>query len=470
MAIRDLSLISKVDGSICVSDASSSVMGSMMMPKNNKVQIKTEDINMEKLQQNDEPLETYYEIRERHRKTLAEKNITISSSEDILKNADENFKRIDERLKKMKKLRLRFDVTDGNVKPYEFHKSYIYRKETVYENFIKGSVLYVQSSDNITMPVTPVTNVFEVHDSPKDPPDGVVVTDIYHFGSMGAVYRFLELVQSSCLMNKDSANLEARFIAAQLHGFVNDKQYHGDGLCKATDITIRLSKFINAEELRQTSRIYLCNNEVILSINPEIADIPHPLSNGRSYLSDNEPIKGFKGTYQLTIDLVDNDQSVKDKFLYISGNIVRIKPFEDNMRANGLYIAHTLNGERISLEDSYFDLESLEEAHVYNTYEEAVTHGNPDLLLAKYKFQQSKAELEHSSMSKEDRRRESDIKRELELLKLKYENELAERKNQTEQLKSKYDTYTNTTKAIASTAAVCLAIFTLYTKFKSEKL
>lgn len=73
-------------------------------------------------------------------------------------------------------------------------------------------------------------------------------------------------------------------------------------------------------------------------------------------------------------------------------------------------------------------------------------------------------------MSKEDRRRESDIKRELELLKLKYENELAERKNQTEQLKSKYDTYTNTTKAIASTAAVCLAIFTLYTKFKSEKL
>ena len=122
----------------------------------------------------------------------------------------------------------------------------------------------------------------------------------------------------------------------------------------------------------------------------------------------------------LLIEIVDNENLVKERFTFACNSVIRIQAILDPDRLSGVYVSTIRDiGQSISVTDT--ERFSLLEAEVrfglYRTHEEAQTNGNPELI-AKHLVERTKLELEEtrnkaSMMEAENRQLETKYKKKL---------------------------------------------------------
>ena len=121
------------------------------------------------------------------------------------------------------------------------------------------------------------------------------------------------------------------------------------------------------------------------------------------------------------------------------------------MRANGLYITRSLGGLDVPGTKKYYTFDELPDLKIYNTEEDAITYGNPELLAERLKRDKSYNEAYHAKVT-------SDVKINTE--KDKSEVEIA---------KIKYDAYSNVIKFLISVVTATVTCVTVYNKIQESK-
>ena len=336
------------------------------------------------------------------------------------------------------------------------HKSYAFSKKVTYHNLSKNHILYVQDSSNVVIPVMPVSNLYEYSPTGSTPYEHVIISEEYTFGSDVAAEHGLDLIIKSLndrpgfstspelLQMRD--NLRAAIMAHR-----RDTSYN-----KTTQIKLYVTRRVTMNELRNSPRIYIPNLNVIVSLDENIYKIAHPTSvEGSRTKAKKGDIRDksmpeFNETFELHMDLIDNDNKISSRYVNLFGKLVRIDPKRDPMRANGLYISQTLAGADLPETKKYYSFDELCELNIYNTEEDAVTYGSPDLIAEQLKRDKSYNEAYHAKVTSDVRIKTEAEKADVEIAKMKYE------------------TTANAIKTVAAVVSAAVVITTAIAKYKSK--
>lgn len=156
---------------------------------------------------------------------------------------------------------------------------------------------------------------------------------------------------------------------------------------------IAVDTIVTHEELKKKDILYIYNHDILLSITPYNQEICHPFN---SYdmlrIRYNEIIKPT-GT-NFTVEIVDNENILGDRYFYAADRLFKVMPFRDNTRVSGVYfIVNDYTLKEPNVETIFYDISEAEKSlGLYKTKESALTCG--DTKLAR---QEEVARLVHES-------------------------------------------------------------------------
>lgn len=145
----------------------------------------------------------------------------------------------------------------------------------------------------------------------------------------------------------------------------------------------------------------------------------HPESNERRARGNHEQYVSSRPTGML-IEIVDNNNSINDRFTYAFNTVLKIGTVVDPDRTEGVYVT-SVSDVGMSTSETNTVRYSLGEAEIkfgmYRTREEALTKGDPELisknLLEKTRMELEEAKNKASLMESENRQLEAQKKKEL---------------------------------------------------------
>ncbi|TXI11394.1 MAG: hypothetical protein E6Q68_06170 [Polynucleobacter sp.] len=189
----------------------------------------------------------------------------------------------------------------------------------------------------------------------------------------------------------------------------------------------------------------------VLFFNGSALDAPyHPHTPHGELVSQATATEEDKNNFFFKVDLVDNENKVGDRYIYIQGKVYKVVARKDPQREDGVYFVRRGSTNEVNKADYYRDYWAfnipLEELGLYRTEVEALDHGNSELTkkleltelehnialekkaaeLDKIKAdsEKRKQELEHSKMDFEEQLKRIKEKHQGELEHLKKEKEL----------------------------------------------
>lgn len=185
-----------------------------------------------------------------------------------------------------------------------------------------------------------------------------------------------------------------------------------------------------AQELSNNEdSVYIANKYLVISKNPYITKLKHPMHN--PVVFESSLMDSMKDFNKFCF-IVDNFDKIKnEKYIYVVNKAIRIKKIKSNILKDGFYYSLNLDG----LNEPLLSLEELNNCnYIFNSEEDALKPRDVELIKAEYelKLTNSRYELEDKKIKSEASK--SDIehellrqKKELEEMKLKFENERIER-------------------------------------------
>ena len=336
------------------------------------------------------------------------------------------------------------------------NKSFTSSKSVTFFNLSKNHVVYVQDSSNVVIPVMPVTNMYEFSPTGNTPYEHLVIVEKYQFGSVDAAKIGLELICKS-LNDRPGLSTSPELIQMRdnlreaIMSHSRDTTYN-----KTSYIRLYVTRRVTMTELRNTSRLYIPNLNIIVSLDKDICKLWHPTSvegsreKARKGSIKDKAMPEFKETFELHMDLVDNDNKISSRYVNLFGKLTRIDPKCDPMRANGLYISRAISGMDIPEAKKYYTFEELSELNIYSTEEDALTYGSPELIAEKLKHDKSINEAYHAKITSDVRIKTEAEKADVEIAKMKYE------------------TIANVIKTVAAVVSATVVIATAIAKYKSK--
>ncbi len=157
------------------------------------------------------------------------------------------------------------------------------------------------------------------------------------------------------------------------------------GVRTSADIIIIIDSYYTEEEIFEGD-IYCTDHDLIISMSdPEKIKIEHPFNTVVTVEEKyRDMLKGHLGI-GVNIEIIDNDNSIGDRFISIAGNVMRIKPARDSNRENGIYYTLTQQGTtESSTETTRFDFGEKEKTiGLWPTKEEALAAGDVKTLMSK---------------------------------------------------------------------------------------
>ena len=337
------------------------------------------------------------------------------------------------------------------------NKSFTFSKTVTYYNLSKNHILYVQDSNNCVMPVLPVTNLYEYSTNGCPPMEHIVISEEYKFGNSKAAEHALDMIIKS-LNNRKGLSVSPELIQmrdnlrAAIMSHNSDTNYN-----KTQTVKLYVTRRVTMTELRAYGRLYIPNMNVILSLDSDIYKIAHPTSvegsreKARKGDLRDTSMPEFNESFELHMDLIDNDSKISSRWVNVLGKLVRIDPKKDAMRASGLYVSRSLGGMDIPDCKKFYTLDELKELNLYSTEEDALTHGDPSLIAEKLKHSKSVNEAYHAKVTSETKIQQEVNKSEAEIAKMKY------------------DTINNIVKVVGAVVSFAVICATAIAKINSSK-
>lgn len=209
-------------------------------------------------------------------------------------------------------------------------------------------------------------------------------------------------------------------------------------------ITIRLDYYVNHTEFSKLEHraVLIRNLGIQIQETSFKKAVPHPFSSDKRWddwihFHDKNP-----SPWSFGVEINDNTGRCSPKFISIGGIVKKILPTNDPTRPEGIFVRQynsTLSGDPVELKQ--FQLDQCQEAGLYNTYEEAITLGNPKLVLEE-KIRTAEnlaAELRNENNLQAQKFREAELK--LKADNLQHEKELGELKQEMQRIQHEYDQY-----------------------------
>lgn len=189
---------------------------------------------------------------------------------------------------------------------------------------------------------------------------------------------------------------------------------------------------IRESELLAETCCFIRECNLMLSHSRAMVMEHHPYSNEAWSTPDIRSHKESRQASGNFIRVVDND-NLRDKWYYYSAKkVVEVEAVQDRSKDSGVYFSELVHKDGVNyVTTRYLNFqEASEELGLYTTREDAVTNGNPELLVT-VEDARHKSEIEKMKLKLESMRQQAEqLKIEADQYRLKYEMELSRVKHE----------------------------------------
>lgn len=186
-----------------------------------------------------------------------------------------------------------------------------------------------------------------------------------------------------------------------------------NGQANTNNAVIRIDRQVSINDLMRQGCLYINDIDLMLYYENYTGAMVHPYS---EYAVNNVPgenIAKVSCTSGIVIQIVDNDEKIAKRFVYMADRIIEVPIITDSSRRSGMYLYDINNSESDLV---FCELDELEKHQIYPTEEQAKTHGKPDLI----------HEKEIKRLKQESELKELESKKRIQELKEEYEIKRAE--------------------------------------------
>lgn len=160
---------------------------------------------------------------------------------------------------------------------------------------------------------------------------------------------------------------------------------------------VSLDRCISARDIKRNSAMYIEDCDLLITDHRSFGLYPHPYSAEGQVRSDYKKIVQDKKISGIFVELVDNEQVVKNRFMSIGNKIVQIPSTVDGTKESGVYYTRAEYDplDEVHLHPEYLTFEEAEKSiGLFKTQDEAITNGNPELV-HKQQMKEKEIQLEN---------------------------------------------------------------------------
>ena len=269
-----------------------------------------------------------------------------------------------------------------------------------------GRNLWIKTQNNIPFMVEP--NRHTVSDYEPHPHLEIKIT--YYIRTNDTVYGTRQALQS-LMANGYTVSQAARKLSERF-----DELYAKDaGRHNKQNFQFSITHVVFDRSVDDKSCYMIEEVDILLSANKAAITVPHPHSNEGIYHAESLK-NGIENHAGISVKVVDNEHLARVRYYHAGKQLIEVPSIEDHTMQSGVYYTVTTRDTDgfISPRTNFISFKDAEEIlGLYRSREEALTHGDPSLIM---KAQES----QNKAYSVETEKELLTIKREFE--KLKAEN------------------------------------------------
>lgn len=253
-----------------------------------------------------------------------------------------------------------------------------------YTNYTKSSI-YVKTQNNIAFVVAPNNNT--INASGSGPHLEIKIT--YSLVSGNNIHDTLELLRA--LGANGGLSPDAKFVYDHLM-----KLYEADPTARnKSNFKVSIMRRITEDSIRSHQVTYVKEADIIVSFEKAAMQPPHP--NSSEGLQQIDYKKEYIGQAGLFVRVVDNENLADVRYYHAGKRLISVPSVTDPTKQSGVYVTESTRAPDGLLTPKSIFLtfdEATEHIGLYRTQEEALSNGNPELIL----------QMEDSRSKKEERR------------------------------------------------------------------
>lgn len=343
------------------------------------------------------------------------------------------------------------------------NKSFSYTKETTYLN-LTDIPLFMQDNLNIISVIDPITNKHEWVNSGEHHTNSFIIVDTYRYPNMHAARKNLMLISNRFSNRYDEKfSHEAYALHKVLSDAIKNKESSHNG-----PILVRLKRAYSVTD-HYKNRMYISSHDIVVTNKQENIYTPHPLSiereigkmEGEDSLPGKILDKPAIQSYKVEIELIDNDCAIGERYIYVFGQPVKIRPHKNPNKVDGAYMYNYLNGDKAKITPVFTPLEELESVHIYKTKEDAIHSGDPELRIKAINIETKELDKDMKISDNDYKVKLSDMTMNIEEMK---KDALLANNKHTEEIK-KYEVTNAVLKTVIGVTGTIAALIGIYNKF-----
>ena len=245
----------------------------------------------------------------------------------------------------------------------------------------------------------------------------LIIKRVYIFANLEAVKFTLDEFIRYVKVTGNKATESARIIHKTLLDFYSHKK-DSYGKYISNRISVSIDYMFDTRSISENG-IYIPDIDIVMSPN---SNAVHPRDFNFKTIEKMSNMTEEYGVTGIVVEMVDNERKYDPKYIYVAGQVQSVAPTLNLAKESGITILRTntdkagkVKSERVSFMS--ID-EALEKGIIHDTYESAITNGDPGKLM-----QQALEDKRHMSQINK-----FDIERDASVQKLQYEQKLAEMK------------------------------------------
>lgn len=281
-----------------------------------------------------------------------------------------------------------------------------------------GKTLYFKNIRNAVFAVEPETTV----EKTAVAYDHLAIHIKYELTNISNISKTKEIIEA--LVANGTVLTEE---ADRFYQQIKQLYHENPGSLQRRTLTFNVTRVIDASQISKSALVIIHDTAMVTSMYKDQIKKPHPYSPQGLQEVDMQQQKSRIGMTGVFLKVVDNEMIASTRYFYAGKQLISVPSIVDKNRESGVYatIASGCHDNTVDHKTEYYSFAEAEEIlGLFKSQEQAITHGNPELIketeIAQYKLKES-----------ELRREALDLKRKLndqeaELAEIKRQNTLME--------------------------------------------
>lgn len=250
-----------------------------------------------------------------------------------------------------------------------------------------------------------------------------IIRNVYHFVTRDRMVSCINAIQAYKKQYNNSESELEILLDVLLKTFNNNRD--------TRIATIAIDRTVDINQVREHKRLYVPDTDIMLHLDNFDLAYPHPYSSQGRATADYKDFISTKKTSGIFVELIDNENNIKSRYMYVAKRLMEIPVRKDKYRATGVYFssAQCDRLDDIHIEPQFYSFDEAEQTiGLYKNKEEALSGGNPEHLI-KSEYQQKATDLLQAKQDLEQVKHENrikDLNRTEEISKLKHQQEIKE--------------------------------------------